>query len=218
MRKQESSERPVSAQKFVTDQLLVISGIAVIALLGLAYYLFVVRHLGQPKDSAVTVVSPSVSATASTTSAANFPVVTTSASPTNALPGSLQAVIANFYAAYEARDSVRLEAAFTVDASTANQNTFFGISSPSGTGLPVLFTTPTLQERVVGYTITTATQTGSNWVVSVIENRTTGDGSQIAPEVNLLTFVSADQDHGGWLLDSYTHSGATGKYNAFFTE
>ena len=216
MGKSESRRRLKYSPKIVK---ICVQSILPLLILTGAYYTFVIRHYGQ-KTAPLAVVSSPVSSAGVTTLSdivSSTPSASATSAPTTILPSGLQAVIANFYAAYEARDTARLHAAFSPDdiGSVVAQSMLFMGNGSSGS---TLFVTQSLQERVTGYTVTAASEQNANWVVSISEQRTTGAGNALPTKVTILTFIPADPTSGGWLIASYVHAGAVGKYNGFFTE
>ncbi len=215
-------------------QALWIGGVLFVVLLLAAYYAYVVR---KPATSSSLVTSPTPTATvagptptfspAPSTSPTPTVTPTASASPTAppsvsptptsiALVPSIKAFIANFYAGYEAQDRARLEATFAPDTDPniqdLRQSLFVG---PNG---PTLFISSNFMEKVTGYSVIAAAQSGSNWVVTVSEQRIGGDGSRTPARTTIITLAPADQNSGGWLVTTYVHTGSTGKYNGFITQ
>jgi hypothetical protein len=171
-------------------------------------------------------VSPTVSASPSpepveTVAEPSPTKASPSASPTNvSLPSSARTFVANFYAAYNSADRARLETYFTEDTNNDDKSLryhlFKGIElDGSPAGGPHLFDTNSANQRATGYSITTASQQGSNWVVTVQEQRVNGENVSIGSTTTLLTLKPSGST---WLIDNYIRSKGTGKYSAFLTE
>ncbi|MBU6389914.1 hypothetical protein KGQ71_05380 [Patescibacteria group bacterium] len=148
--------------------------------------------------------------------------VTVTPTPTPAiLPDSAQAFIANFFTAYQDKDRSRLATYFTPDTATDDSNlhsTLFTGTLPNGApGGPNLFSTDSTVGSS-GYQIVAVTQENADWVVTVSEQKTSISGLSLGSQTTLLTLTSAPAGRGTWLINSYVHQGASGKYNGFLLQ
>jgi hypothetical protein len=165
--------------------------------------------------------SPSPSAVASPTPSAspNSPVPTTQAIT---LPDSAKTFITNFYAAYKAKDRDRLAELFTSDTTnelkSLHSTLFKGVDLSGNPGGPTLFSTNSASQVATSYSILGSAPQGSNWVVTVREQRVDASGASIPDQTTLITLVPATSGQGTWLIDSYTHAAGSGKYEGFLLQ
>jgi hypothetical protein len=202
------------------------------ALIGAAVVLFVVGCYGSyalgrrsATDTLPTVASPtpvpaSPSAPASPTSLpTSTPSPTASPTPSGvALPDTLQTQMARFYTAYSAADKQGLATFFSADTDASSQQLHSLLFGDGSTGGPTLFSTDNASERVTEYTAISWSVSGSGWTVIVKESRMSASGTALPSENAVLSWVPSSNANNSWLLESYTHTGSTGKYSGFLTQ
>jgi len=172
--------------------------------------------------------SPLLSATENTLASVVQPVEDTvtpplpTVPPVKDLPSTAQAFIANFYAAYQAKDSDRLASYFTSDTTadliSLHSRLFKGTDPQGNPGGPTLFSSNSASEVVKSYVIITSAAQNSNWVITIKEQRLAASGQEVGEQTNLMTLVPVQGGTSNWQIDSYTHTGSSGKYNAFLLQ
>jgi len=174
--------------------------------------------------------APSASVSPSPTTVGNVvqPVDLTSPTPspsavvTATMPQSVSTFLANFYAAYTQEDRSRLATYFTPDTSDADRSShahlFTNMDTAGNPGGPYLFTDAAANEHAIGYSVINGSSLGSNWIVTVLEQRVDSTGLARDAVTTLLTLVPSTNPLGSWLVDNYIYSGGVGKYSAFLNQ
>jgi hypothetical protein len=184
-----------------------------VVLLALAWYGYVVRTatmaFGGGSSSAPTRNSSAPSAASPTPD-------------TISLPDSLRAQLANFYAAYKQRDSIRLETFFIPDTNQElldlRSSLFTGIDTKGVAGGTTLFSSTNASEQLNSYSFVSASKSGTAWTVTSSEIRTSASGTVLAPQTLIITFSPASEGSGTWLVNTYSHAGSNAKYNGFLSQ
>lgn len=139
--------------------------------------------------------------------------------PSSTFSDSAQHFVDGFYVSYTARRTDQLAADFTPDTTTNDQfyhSTLFKGVDPSGVpGGPTLFETSSASQGIKSYTIVGKVQQGTNWVVTVNEQRLDESGQAAGQKVTVMTLVSSGNS---WLISSYIYQGGSGKYGAFLLQ
>jgi hypothetical protein len=199
-----------------------LTGASLVLVLLVASGAYVARHRQAGTEEVFVEVAPS----ASPTVLANVVPVAPSATP-SALAATTSetasTAVANFYAAYRAKDRARLGSLFTPDAADALKNlhaTLFTGKDTQGNVVadsPTLFLSSNVLEFASDYTILGTASQAKNWVVTVREIRQNSAGNQHTA-TSLITLVPSTTGENQLLIDSYIQTGGKAKYDGFFTQ
>lgn len=208
--------------------------LGILPLLAVAVIMFLAIRSDQVKQSkknltpqgslatATPTASPVVEPVVEPTVSANSDEVSNEEDGLTLLPGSAKTFLANFYAAYKQKDSERLGEMFTPDQTdeyrSLHARLFTGIDLQGNPGGPTLFSTNSASGYVDGYSLLGAASQDKNWVVTVKENRFSSEGKAVGEQTAIFTITPKNDENSIWLIDSYIHTGASGKYNGFIIQ
>lgn len=202
-----------------------ITGTAAVVVVALAAGFGYYRQTSEPVATPTPTVTPLVTESPTptpTASPAASPEVSPTPTPSNApqnLPDSAQKTVSSFYASYKAKDIAKVGESFTPDTTnelkSLHSRLFTGRDTDGVPGGPTLFSSNSASQSVGSYSISSSEEDGSNWTVTVTEQRISGTGESAGSVSTVLKLTPAGDS---WQIDQYYHAGLSGKYDGFLIQ
>ena len=179
-----------------------------------------ITTLASPTPVPTVVTEPSIQPSSSlspTPRPTSSSIPSPSSSP-DSLPASISQTLTVFYAAFKAQNASELAKMFVPDTTpemkSLNSRLFKGVDTNGIPGGPTLFQTNSAGEIAISYVVNSATMSGSNWQISLTEQRADLNGKATAGTATKIILIPGVNTEA-WQIGVYAYQDTVGKYDAF---